>query len=221
MWKDLRLILDSYYRENGDFSLGGMNYSETRDTLSEYLSAITDSARRIESIVRSLKDYARQDQTDMNQRVDINAVVRSGLNLLSSMLKKSTAKLAVNLKPDLTAVRGNSQRLEQVIVNIIQNACQALENRNQGITISTGFDEAEKNIVLQVCDEGIGIPAQDIDKIKDPFFTSKRSQGGTGLGLSVTSAIIQEHGGTLRISSEVNRGTTVTILFPANLGPKE
>jgi signal transduction histidine kinase len=176
-----------------------------------------ESARRIDAIVQGLKDFARQDRADMTQIVNLNVVVKSSLILLENMLKKATNKLTVDLSPKIPTFHGNTQRVEQVVVNLVQNACQALVDRNQAISISTDYDRARAMVVLAVEDRGRGIPSEDLEKIFDPFFTTRREEGGTGLGLSVTSTIVKEHRGELDIRSEPGQGTTVKVLFPVQV----
>ncbi len=213
-WPDMRKVLDSYYRETGDFLLGGRSYSELGDTLAEHFSGIVRSAQRIETIIQGLKGFARQDPTEMTQTVNLNVAVKSALILLSNMLKKATDRLSVDLAPQLPGFRGNAQRIEQVVINLVQNACQALPDRGRGIFISSRFDADAVRVVLEVRDEGVGIAAEDLPRILDPFYTSKRNAGGTGLGLSVSSSIVKEHGGELEFLSAPGEGTTARAVFP-------
>jgi signal transduction histidine kinase len=219
-WPNIRTILDAYYEREGNFLLGGINYPELREDIGEHYSGIVDSARRIDTIVRGLKDFARQGKTDMTQIVNLNLVVKSSLILLDNMVKRATNDLKVILSPRIPTFHGNAQRIEQVVVNLVQNACQALENRSQAISISTDYDEERKRVVLEVSDQGEGIPQENLTKICDPFFTTKREGGGTGLGLSVTSTIVKDHRGELEFHSEPGRGTTVRVLFPAEVERK-
>jgi two-component system, NtrC family, sensor kinase len=110
---------------------------------------------------------------------------------------------------------GNFQNMEQVIINLIQNACQAMENPGNGIFITITYDRSAREIVVSVKDEGIGIPEKDLKYISEPFFTSKRSSGGTGLGLYMSSKIVSDHGGTIHFLSAPGKGTTVEVRLPA------
>jgi polar amino acid transport system substrate-binding protein len=116
-------------------------------------------------------------------------------------------------------IRGNSQRLEQVIINLLQNSCDALPDKQAAITLTTGQTQDGRLVYCMVADEGGGIPAESLAQLTDPFFTTKRARGGTGLGLSVSAGIIKEHGGTINFSS-CERGTTVTINLPAATDPR-
>jgi polar amino acid transport system substrate-binding protein len=141
-------------------------------------------------------------------------VVRSSINLLSSHIKKSTKRLETRYTEGLPVIKGNPQRLEQVIINLVQNSCDALPDNNKGIFVSTRFDEGTRSIVVEVRDEGMGIDPDRLPHIMEPFNTTKRHRGGVGLGLSVSSGIVKDHGGSLHFTSIPNRGTTATVTLP-------
>jgi C4-dicarboxylate-specific signal transduction histidine kinase len=214
-WPDIRRLVDRYFEREGDFLVGGTSYSVVRETLGEQLRGIVSSAKRIEAIVSSLKGFARQDHTDMNQPVNLNLVVRSALVLLSNVVKKATDHLTVSLSPELPTIRGNAQQVEQVVVNLVHNACQALVDRAQPVTVATYPDRERDVVVLEVSDGGAGIPEESLQRIRDPFYTTKRDSGGTGLGLSVSATIVQEHGGSMHFASRPGAGTSVKVRFPA------
>jgi PAS domain S-box-containing protein len=213
-WEHVLPILDEYYEKDRDFTIGSVRYAEMRDRIPRLLSGISDGSKRINEIVEDLRGFLRRDASDMNQSVDLNAVLRSATSLLSNMINKSTSHFSVNYGDNLPKLRGNSHRLEQVIINLIQNACQALPDIRRGISLSTAYDEKMSGIVVKVQDEGVGIPPEVLPHITDPFFTTKSKSGGIGLGLSISSRIVKEHGGTLAFSSEPGKGTTAEITLP-------
>jgi PAS domain S-box-containing protein len=213
-WQHVLPILDEYYEKDRDFTIGSVRYAEMRDRIPRLLSGISDGSKRINEIVEDLRSFLRRDASDMNQSVDLNAVLRSATSLLSNMINKSTSHFSVNYGDNLPKLRGNSHRLEQVIINLIQNACQALPDIRRGISLSTAYDEKMSGIVVKVQDEGVGIPPEVLPHITDPFFTTKSKSGGIGLGLSISSRIVKEHGGTLAFSSEPGKGTTAEITLP-------
>jgi PAS domain S-box-containing protein len=215
-WENAMPILEEYYKENGDFILGGMKYTEMRENIPKLFSGMLGGANRIKQIVDDLKNYIKKDTADLTQSVDINAVLKSAISLVSNMIKKSTNHFLVTYGMNLPMLRGNFQRLEQVMINLIQNACQALLNTEKGISISTSFDKKMNNIIIRIEDEGTGIPPETLPHITDPFFTTRQGSEGVGLGLSISSTIVEEHGGTMRFISEVGRGTTAEIVFPAD-----
>ena len=214
-WQDLSPLLDRYYNKYGDFLLANIPFSEMRMEIPELFNGIEDGSKRIRQIILNMKDYARKNTLDMNQMVDLREVVRAALGLLAHQIKESTDALSIDSPADLPTVRGNRQRLEQVIVNLIQNACQSLISREKEIVIRIFFDPNKNEIVLCVEDEGTGIRPEHLDCIFDPFFTTKSETGGTGLGLSVCQSIVKEHGGTLRFASEIGKGTRACLTLPS------
>jgi PAS domain S-box-containing protein len=213
-WDNAMPILEKYYEENGDFILGGMKYTEMRKNIPTLFSGISDGAKRIKQIVDELKNYVRDNTADLNQSVDINEVLKSAVSLLSNMIKNSTHHFSIKYGNNVPLLKGNFQRLEQVMINLVQNACQALSDSKNGIFVSVKFDKNGSNIVVTVSDEGMGIPSETLHHITDPFFTTKHDSGGVGLGLSISSKIIEEHGGSMHFKSEIGAGTTVEIIMP-------
>ena len=213
-WENAMPVLEAYYEENGDFLIGGMNYSEMRDNIPALFSGISDGASRIKRIVDDLKNYVRADATDLTQSVAIDEVIESAVSLLANLIKKSTNHFSVSYGRNLPLLRGNFQHLEQVIINLIQNSCQALSSTNEGIFVSVRYARENSIMVIKIRDEGKGIAADKIQNITDPFYTAKIDRGGIGLGLSISSKIIEEHGGTLQFASELGVGTIATISLP-------
>ena len=119
-------------------------------------------------------------------------------------------------RPDgLPAVRGNSQQLEQVYINALLNALQALPDRTRGVHISAGFDADNDVLWVAIRDEGRGISERDLGRLTEPFFTTRADVGGTGLGLSISRSIVERHGGSMGFDSVLGGGTTITIRIPA------
>jgi C4-dicarboxylate-specific signal transduction histidine kinase len=112
-------------------------------------------------------------------------------------------------------VKGSALQLEQVVINLIQNALQALPDQESGVQVTTGYDAGSNEVFVRVSDEGNGIPKELSSKVMEPFFTTRLELGGTGLGLSICSAIVKDHGGTLDFSSNDDCGTTFTVRLPA------
>ncbi len=213
-WESSKPILEEYYEKNGDFLVGGMKYTEMRGNIPVLFSGILDGSKRIKQIVEDLRDFVRRDGSDMTQSFDVNGVIRSALSLLSNILMKATTHFSVEYGDSLPPIKGNFQRFEQVIINLIQNACQALPDARRGIFLSTSYDEKRQAIVVSVRDEGMGIPADVLPHIAEPFFTTKHHFGSLGLGLSISSRIVKEHRGSLNFTSKQGKGTTAEIVLP-------
>jgi two-component system, NtrC family, sensor kinase len=214
VWEDVVPILDRYAEENGDFLLAGQSYWVRKGRVPDMFKNILEGTDRIKNIVNELRDYAKEHPANLKDLVDINAVLRSALSLLKNLIKKSTTQFFVSYGKDLPPLVGDYQRIEQVIINLIQNACQALEGDESKIAVTTYFDKTEETLVLQVDDTGCGILTENMGRLTDPFFTTKRSAGGTGLGLSISQTIVFEHGGELRFESEAGQGTTARMVLP-------
>lgn len=220
-WQDGEEILEQHYQQQGDFMLGGLPYSRMREEMPHLLKDMQDSSRRIKRIVEDLKDFARQRQDDEHQPFDLNTVTEMAIRLVDNSIRKSTDLFSVEYYQPMPEVEGNPQRIEQVVINLILNACQALDNRNQAVSIRTFYDLSSEQVGLEVIDQGCGIDAENLKRLIDPFFTTKREQGGTGLGLSVSSGIIQAHNGQLLFASEPGEGTHVTLTLPAGSPDQE
>jgi PAS domain S-box-containing protein len=213
-WASSSLILERALAGRESDLLGGMEWGEAREEIPRLLSGIAAASRDIDSIVKGLKDYARGESRPETEEVGLNLVVKAALTLLSNYIKKATRHLRVELEEGLPPVRAHFQRLEQVVVNLAQNACQALTDPEQAILISSAFDAAAGTVRLLVSDEGRGMAPEILERIKDPFFTTKHDIGGVGLGVSISESIVVEYGGRLEYSSEPGLGTVAVVSLP-------
>ncbi len=214
-WNSIIPILNESSREKGNLVVGGMKYEKMKGKMPHLFSGILESSKKIQRIVNDLKYFSGKDLISLKKQVDMESVVKSAISLTGNMIQKSTRHFKAVYEKDLPNVMGNFQNLEQVIINLVQNACQALENPGNGIFITVTYDRLNREIVLTIKDEGLGIPDKDLKYIAEPFFTTKRSSGGTGLGLYMSSKIISDHGGTIHFFSMPGKGTTVDVRLPA------
>lgn len=215
VYQDAVEVLESCFRESGDFPLGGLPYSRMRNEVPHMLDEMLEGSKRIKRIVEELKDFARQDDNSGSDLFDLNQVAQAAVRLVESSIRKATVNFSTDYAADIPLVRGNTQRIEQVVVNLLLNACQALPNTECRIALATFRVSNARIVVLTVTDEGVGIASEHIPRLTDPFFTTKRETGGTGLGLSVSAGIVNEHGGTLKFNSTPGTGTTVILTLPA------
>ncbi len=213
---DLIPVLDHYQELEGDFYLGAQPYADLRDEISELTGSTLRAAEKIRTLVGDLKTFARPDADTLGTDVNINLVVEAAISLVGSLIRQSTTHFVFEKGNGIPTLSGNAQRLEQVIINLIGNACQALSHEDASIRIVTRYDSATTQAVVEVCDEGEGIPPDNLKRIQDPFFTTKHDTGGTGLGLSISSKIIAAHDGTLTFESEWGHGTTARISIPTS-----
>ncbi|MCP3872737.1 MAG: GHKL domain-containing protein [Desulfobacteraceae bacterium] len=213
-WEEFTPILDDHFTSQKDALVCNMPYGKLSERINMMLTAIEDSSVRIKRIITELKDFSRPTSTDVENDIDINQVVKKSLELTQSILKKTTNHLTFEFEDALPKICGNSQKLQQVIINLLVNASQALESLDQSIHIRTSKAKASHFIIIEVIDTGPGVPSEDIKKLKDPFFTTKRDDGGTGLGLSISEKIVYDHMGMMEFVSQLGQGLTVRILLP-------
>lgn len=213
-FRDAAPILEEHYHAHGDFPFAGINYSAMRGQIGPMINEITEGAQRIKRIVGELKDFSRPVEGNPFVSVDLNEVVRKAKNLLVGRIKGMTDAFTVEYSAEAVNVSGNFQKLEQVIINLIINACQSLKGRSGQVAVKISSETPRGFAIVTVRDEGVGIRPELLAVITDPFFTTRRESGGTGLGLSVSMRIVEEHEGTLRFDSAPGRGTLVTLGIP-------
>ncbi|MGW8193197.1 MAG: cache domain-containing protein [Desulforhopalus sp.] len=213
-WRAVHPVLDDYYEEKGNLDVGPMAYPQLRDRMPKLLLFSHEGVERVKRIVGDLKEFSGQKPSDLRETVNLNQVVEKTLGLIASLIRKATNDFHVEYYENLPTLQGNSQRLSQVIINLVVNACQALTDPQQSLRLATGYLEESEEIFFEVRDSGRGMTPEILARIKDPFYTTKRDSSGTGLGLSISDTIVRNHGGWLDFCSEPGTGTTATILLP-------
>ncbi|MGL1935930.1 MAG: PAS domain S-box protein [Fibrobacterales bacterium] len=212
VWHDVIPVLDDAVAEDPDLRLNNLQYLQVRDKFAELLNSISMGSDRIKGIVHSLKEFVRVDTGRLDGRVLVNTVVKEAVMIVQNVVSKATDHFAVSYAPIEIAVKGNAQQLEQVVINLLTNACQALTQRPQSITVVIECDA--EDAIISVIDEGCGMSPETMKKIKDPFFTTNRDHGGTGLGLSVSHTIVEAHNGMLHYESALGKGTRAYVRIP-------
>jgi two-component system cell cycle sensor histidine kinase/response regulator CckA len=184
------------------------------------LDTIRSESERAAKIVRNLLTFARKRHTT-RAMVDLNHVVRDTLALRSYDQRVSNITIIEALAAGLPLVFADPHQVQQVLLNLVINAEQAMLNANgRGtIVLHTWHDPDREAVILEVNDDGPGVPEEVQPRIFDPFFTTKEVGKGTGLGLTVAYAIVQEHGGRITVKSSGSRGATFVVEFPAGDGP--
>jgi len=215
---DMLPIIDDYYKEHPDLQIARLKYNFFRGHIMTLVSDMSHGTERIKGIVEGLRRFARKDEGLLTDAIDVNTCIDASARLAHNQVRKY-CDVELELAPDLPKFTGNAQKIEQVLINLVINASQAMpEDRRGKIVIRTRFERG--NVVVEVKDNGKGMSERTMKKIFDPFFTTRRAQGGTGLGLSIAYRIIEEHGGTISVASKIDVGTTFTIAFPVKQGAK-
>jgi signal transduction histidine kinase len=185
--------------------------------LHENLEIIEKETARCRTIIDNLMKFARQEKA-MFESTEINEVVRDACAIINHQLELQQVKIVQDLAQQLPEIQGNSNQLQQVLMNLMINAQQAMEGDPGKVIVSTRRNEAGQ-IEIVVSDTGPGIPEAIQSKLFEPFFTTKPTGKGTGLGLSVSFGIIRDHQGEISVQSEPGRGTDFIIRLPVPPGP--
>lgn len=176
----------------------------------DLIQECSDGIERIKKIISDLKDFAHPGEDELKE-ADINKGIESTFNFVLYELKYK-AKITKNYG-HLPLIKCYSQQLNQVFINILVNAAQAMESTGE---IKVATRHVKDSIEISISDDGPGIPEKNLAKIFDPFFTTKDVGKGTGLGLNIAKDIINKHNGTINVESRVGEGTTFTIQIPVN-----
>jgi signal transduction histidine kinase len=182
------------------------------------------------NIINHLRTFSRQSQGEFS-RLDINRIVRGAFTLISEQLRLHNIEVIEKHASDLPSIRGNSTQIEQVVLNLVTNARDAMD-QGQGnskcddaiekvLKISTSMARDNRHLEIKISDSGQGIPPEVLDRIFDPFFTTKEVGKGTGLGLSISYGIVEDHGGQIEVAETGPEGTTFRILLPIADGESE
>ncbi len=178
------------------------------------LQLIEKETKRCKSIIDNLLRFARQEKAFL-EPIGVNAVVEDAAAIVDHQLEMNQVRLETDLAPGLPAVLGSSNQLQQVLMNLMINAQQAMEGAPGIVTVRTRKTESG-GVEIRVQDTGPGIPKEIADRIFEPFFTTKPSGKGTGLGLSVSFGIVKDHGGEIAVESIPGRGATFVITLPSH-----
>jgi signal transduction histidine kinase len=185
--------------------------------LGPVLDKITQQSFRAAEIANGLLNFSRTSTTEFRD-TDLNQVIRDTLSLLKHQFKTAKILVDLNLAEELPSIHGNPGKLQQVFLNLLLNAKEAMPGGGR-LRVATLANGRLSNVEALVADSGSGIAPEHLKRIYDPFFTTKTTpkpgdRRGTGLGLSVSYGIIQEHAGKIHVESEIGSGTTFHLEFP-------
>lgn len=211
--EDMLPVMDEHHAAHPDLKVAKLNYDFFRKHVMTLIDDMDRGSMRIKGIVDGLRTFARKDEGLLVDTIEINTLIEAGARLVHNEVHKR-ADIALELAEGLPTFIGNAQKIEQVLVNLLVNAGQAMRDDVRGlITVRTRAEDGD--VVFEVEDNGIGMNEKTQKQIFDPFFTTKRAKGGTGLGLAIVYRIVEEHGGTIAVTSKQGVGTTFVVRFPA------
>ncbi len=184
------------------------------EPMHQTLAIIEKETKRCRAIIDNLLKFARQEKLEP-EPMDVATVVTDTAAILRHQMSLHRVELRTTLEDGLPQIRGSANQLQQVLMNLMLNAEQAIEESGKGGLVEVSAVRAgESHVELRVRDDGPGIPKHVVPRVFEPFFTTKPTGKGTGLGLSVTFGIVRDHGGTIRVDSEEGQGTTFVIALP-------
>lgn len=182
-----------------------------KEEIEEMLNEILGEAKRASSVVKNLLDFSRRKNEDVKEIIKIRELIDSTIKLVKNQLMISDIQLIREVPTDLPNIMGNVDNLKQVFVNLFLNAIQAMPD---GGYLKISAKPVDKYVRIDVEDSGIGMPPEVMERIFDPFFSTKPVGKGTGLGLSIVYGIIKKHGGYIEVNSKQGKGTTFTVYLP-------
>jgi PAS domain S-box-containing protein len=188
-----------------------------QDKLGEELTEVVTQVNKMAEIIDHMRIFTRKSEGILEEMIDLNTVIEGPFKLLNQQLKSHDIEVVTQLAPALPRLKGDPIRLEQVFMNLITNARNAVDGcgrENKRIEIRTYELDNRKEVAAEVTDNGIGIPPEVRDKIFQPFFTTTEPGKGTGLGLSVSGKIVEEHKGRIELESEEGKGSTFRVILP-------
>jgi signal transduction histidine kinase len=179
------------------------------------IASIVSSVERCSVITRRLLSFARQSDANVT-RINLRKIITEVLSFLGKEPEYRSITINIDIEDGLDDIVSDKGKLQQVLLNIIKNAFAAVEDGGH-LAIAARKAKDGQGVELRIRDDGCGIPPEDLAKIFEPFFTTKGGRGGTGLGLSITYSLISEMGGTVRVTSEKDKGTCFIITLPLTM----
>jgi|GEM_PF-970021 len=220
IWRDILPILKDQAVLYPQRKYGGLHTDFINNHLMQLISDMDVAAKRVATIVSGLKSFSRFSAQSEKIPIQINLAVENAIRLSLSTLRKLNVRIDLDLENNLPTISGNLQNIEQVILNLVINAAQAIEHDSGNIRISTRLQPQDGDIRISVSDNGKGVNPAIAGKLFDPFITDKQEKGGTGLGLSVSYNLIRSHNGTITFESHQGKGATFHVLLPSVLKRK-
>jgi PAS domain S-box-containing protein len=214
IWRDVLPLLQDKAQEDPGAKFGDVPVGVLANKLGQVLEDTSEAVNRAAKIVQHLKDFARPDPVTQAKETSLNQAVQKALSLTTATLRKARVELGTQLSPDLPHLLADPTSLEEILINLIMNAVDAMDHDHGLIEVRTGREASGDMIYLEVADNGRGVPNDIADRLFEPFVTQRSDRNGTGLGLSVTRDLVQEFKGGISFESKPGEGTVFKVLFP-------
>jgi signal transduction histidine kinase len=207
-------IVDGYAQAHPDFAVCRLPYGEFRQDIFKLVDNLEHGSSRINATVAALRDFARERVKREKTEFDLRTVIDRVVSICQGRVRRTAKTFTVEVPAGLPPISSDPLALEQILVNLLINAAQALDKEESWITLKVAVGEArEERFIMEVSDNGCGMDAATRRKIFDPFFTTKPAGAGTGLGLSIVHRLVEELGGRIEVVSEPGQGTTFRLFF--------
>jgi len=213
-------IVDEYVLEHPDLQVFDWPYSDFREDCFKLLGNVEHGSIRINQIINNLKEFVRERGKGEARRIDLKQVIEKGLFMCQGRIRKTVKTFEVDIPEGLPALYSDPLAIEQVVVNLLINAIQAMDKEDSWVRVRIiGPAESDGEVMVEVSDNGCGMDVETQRKIFDPFFTTKAAGVGTGLGLSITHRLLAELGGRIEVKSEVGKGSVFLVFLKAMTAP--
>ncbi|MBG0776648.1 MAG: GAF domain-containing protein [Desulfovibrionaceae bacterium] len=213
-WEVFRPMVEEYAEANPGWSRSGLDIGEYCRDMEGIIDDITAGAARITRVVSSLKEFARGNGQAAPVAVDLNEVVRKAMVIVGAQVRSRCESHVLDLAEGLPAIQGQPLELEQVVANLLVNATHAVARGEGRLAVRTRRVRRLDCVALEVEDNGCGMEPAVLEHVFKPFYTTRRDSGGTGLGLSVSYLLVEEHAGLFCVQSRPGLGTRFTVLLP-------
>lgn len=212
---ELLPVVDKHAEMALNLEFCNLPYAELRDDIPRLLDNIEQGTNRINMLVSSLKDFSRTRKMPHLSWVDLKSTMHKAVNMCQSEIKKTVYDFRLNVPEAMTLVYTDPHSIEQVLINLIVNAAQSADKADSFIHISAAKGSGRtSHTIIEVVDNGCGIPQNQLKHIFDPFYTTKPIGQGTGMGLYVCNNIIEELGGWIKVESNQGQGAKFTVILP-------
>ncbi len=219
-WKDALPILEQVTKEEGDFTLGGLPFGVAKVEIRGAAESILNNADRVERVIQDLRAYNVGERNELSPGVSVNRVVEEALTIIRAHGRQGEISITPTLALNLPNITGNQYQLEQVVVNLLLNAMQAMPDNRGSITVRTEYSSETAEVKIVVMDQGEGIKPEVRKHLFEAFFSTRMDKGGSGLGLYISNFIVLEHRGRLTIDSGQCGGTVATVHLPVAAGDR-
>lgn len=213
--KKLIPIIDDYAGNHQDLELFGMTYPEFRNDIFNLVNNLEHASSRINDIMSDLMEFVKNSYKGEQGWVDLNQVIEKGIAVCRSQIRKRVKSFDVNISKNVPQVYTDPKALEQILVNLLINAVHASDKKNSWVKLSVkqGKGIWRDHLIVEVSDNGCGMDIATREKIFDPFFSTKVSGEGTGLGLFVTNSLVEVLGACIEVESNPGKGSAFRIIL--------